>query len=293
VIAGGAALLVAGSALAACSGASSATSSTVTTLSPSYSRAHPTSHGASGAAANEIGDRAAPAAPLIVRTGSLALKLIHGSMTRVFDLMSEQATALNGFVASSATTGTTSASLVLRVPSSDFSKLVDEITSDGHTVHEQLNGQDVTGESINLQARITNLGDEEAALRALLGRAGSIASILDVQDQLFTVEGEIEQLTAQESSLADQATYATLTVALSTSAPPVHRPAHPNAVSRAVALAARNTVAVGRGLVLLVGWAFPAAVVAIIAGGVLWARRRRRISGAGRRTDSDPSPAAP
>jgi len=293
VIAGGAALLVAGAALAACSGASSSQSSVMTTLQSHPAAGQLATHGGSGGQANEVGDRVSPAAPLIVRTGNLTIQLKRGLLTRVFDEMSAQAIALNGFVASSATTGTSSASLVLRVPSSDFSKILDEVSGDGRTLHEQLNGQDVTGESINTEARITNLTDEEASLRALLGHAGSISSILDVQDQLFTVEGEIEQLTAQESSLVDQATFATLSVALQTSAPPVHRPTHPNAVSRAISLAGKNTVAVGRGIVLVVGWAFPAAVAAMIAGGVLWARRRRRTSGAGTGADAGPSPVTP
>jgi hypothetical protein len=110
-----------------------------------------------------------------------------------------------------------------------------------------------------------------------------------VQDQLFTVEGEIEQLTAEESSLFDQATFATLDVVLQ-SAAPAHRPARPSAMGRAVSLAGRNTVAVVRAIVLALGWVFPAAVVVLIAGGLLWVRRRRRASGSG--TDAGPAPVA-
>jgi hypothetical protein len=213
-------------------------------------------------------------------------------VTRVFDHVSAQANALEGFVSSSATTGATTASLVLRVPSNEFSKLVDEITGDGHTLSEQLNGQDVTGETINLRARITNLTAEESSLRSLMSRAGSISAILGVQDQLFTVEGEIEQLTAQEGSLVDQATFATLDVALRSTAP-LPPPPRQGAMGRAVSLAGRNTVAVVRGIVLALGWVFPVAVVALVGGGVLWLRRRRRISGTDTGTSAGPAPAAP
>ena len=286
-IAGGAALVVAGVAMAAC------TSSGPTLGAParkSILASGPTisGHEAATRSAAEIGARVSAPSPLIVRTGSLTLQLKPGSLTRVFDQVSAQADSLGGFVSSSATTGTATASLVLRAPSDDFSKLVDEISGDGHTLGEQLNGQDVTGETIDLQARITNLTAEESSLRSLMARAGSISSILDVQDQLFTVEGEIEQLTAQESSLVNQATFATLDVALQSSAP-AHRSA-PSAVGRSVSLAERNTVAVVRGIVLALGWAFPAAAVALVAGAVLWVRRRRRPGSGG--ADAGPTPVA-
>jgi Ca-activated chloride channel family protein len=179
------------------------------------------------------------------------------------------------------------------VPSNEFSKLVDEVSDDGHAVSEHINGQDVTGETINLRARIANLTAEESSLRSLMSRAGSIASILDVQDQLFTVEGEIEQLTAQASTLVNQATFATLDVSLHGAAAAAHHAARSGAIARAISLAGRNTVAMVRGVVLAVGWAFPAAVVAFLAGGVLWVRRRRRLGGSGTATGGSPEPATP
>ena len=278
-----AAIVAAGAALAACSGSASSPRSagTIQAGAPDRSTgglvAHPAATAANG---SQVGISVSPASALIVRTGSLALKLKPGSVTQVFDRVSGQADALGGFVSSSATTGRTTASLVLRVPSNDFTKLVDEVSGDGLTLSEQLNGHDVSGESINLRARITNLTAEESSLRTLIGRAGSIASILDVQDQLFNVEGEIEELTAQESSLIDQASFATLNVSLQTAVVVAPRPTHPNAIGRAVSLAGRNTVAVVRGIVLALGWAFPAAIAVLLAGGVLWLRRRRRASGA-------------
>lgn len=275
-IAGSAALVVVGAALAACSGAIGANSAPAMNADVSTTLPAPAAKESASAKGSGVGITVSPAAPLIVRSGNLALRLKPGSVTQIFDKVSGQADALGGFVSSSATTGRTMASLVLRVPSNDFSKLVDEVSGDGMTLSEQLNGQDVSGESINLRARITNLTAEESSLRTLIGRAGSIASILDVQDQLFNVEGEIEELTAQESSLIDQATFATLDVSLQTAAAVAPRPTHPNAIGRAVSLAGRNTVAVVRGIVLALGWAFPAAVAVLLAGGVFGLRRRRR-----------------
>ena len=289
VIAGTAALAAAGVVLAACSASSSpnamslAPSGAASTTMPSQPAAKAIGH--------ELGATVSPTAPLIVRTGSITLQLKAGSVTRIFDQASEQVAALGGFVSSSSTSSTTMASLVLRVPSNEFSRIVSEIAGDGHTINEQLNGQDVTGQSINLRARIINLTTEEASLRSLMSRAGSIPSILAVQDQLFTVEGEIEQLTAQESSLVNQASFATLDVGLQSVPVAPHHPAGRSAISRAVTLAGHNTVAVIRDVLLAAGWAFPAALVALAVGTVIWARRRRRISGGSGGTGPTPVPA--
>jgi Ca-activated chloride channel family protein len=287
VIAGGGALIAAGSTLAACSGAASSTGSFPRNLSAPYTSMPNRALGkvVTPSGASEVGVTVSPAAPLIVRTGSLTLRLRPGSAMRVFDEVSGQVNAFGGFVSSSATTGATTASLVLRVPSDEFSKLVDEISGDGHILSEQLNGQDVTGETVNLRAQITNLTAEEQSLRTLMSRAGSIPSILEVQNQLFNVEGEIEQLTAQDSSLVNQATFATLNVALT--APLVVAPTGQGAIGRAVTVARRNTVLMVRGVVVALGWAFPGAALALLAGGVLWVRRRRRTTGTG---DASPAP---
>jgi len=292
VIAATAALVAGGFWLAACSGPSASTTAGSTAILPSPSTTMPSQSepSASGRSGTELGVTVTPAALLIIRTGNITLQLKPGSVTRIFDQASTQVEALGGFVSSSSTSGTTMASLVLRVPSNEFSKLVSEIAGDGRTIDEQLNGQDVTGESINLRARIVNLTAEEASLRALMSRAGSIPSILAVQDQLFTVEGEIEQLTAQESSLVNQASFATLTLGLQSVPLAPHHPAGKSALSRAVSLAGRNTVAAVRGVLLAAGWVFPAAVLALAAWVVFWARRRRRVGGTG--GESGPAPVA-
>jgi len=294
LITGSAFLVAAGAVLAACTGSSGTAATGMPSIAHSMTTVASQAFGqhsasATGQSGSELGVTVAPAAPLIVRTGSITLQLRPGSVTRIFDQVSGQVNALGGFVSSSSTSGTTTASLVLRVPSADFSKLVGEISGDGHTLSEQLNGQDVTGESINLRARIINLTTEETSLRSLMSRAGSIPSILDVQDQLFSVEGEIEQLTAQESSLVNRASFATLDVALQ-SAGPAPRPARQGALSRALSLAGRNTVAVARGVLLAAGWAFPAALAALMVGAVLWVRRRRRMDGTG--GEAGPAPLA-
>jgi len=205
----------------------------------------------------------------------------HQSVVNVFDSATRDATLLGGYVASSTTTGAgdaAGASLTLRVPSTSFTTLVGEIDKLGKVESQQIGGHDVTGESIDINARIANLESEETALRTLIGQSGSIPNLLQVQDQLFGVEGEIEQLTAQENSLLDHASFATLSVDLTPKAAPVAAPHHKQgAIARVWHLAGHNTVLALRTLAIAAGWAFPIVIIAAVVGALwLWRRRRSR-----------------
>jgi hypothetical protein len=226
-----------------------------------------------------VGEAVTPAAPLVVRDGTVTLRVPPGHVVDAFNSLSSAAESLGGYVASSSGTGAgdaRGASIVVRVPSSRFETLVGRVDKLGKVEAQSQSGHDVTAESVNLSARIANLKAEETSLRTLLSRAGSIAAILQVQDQLFGVEGDVEQLSAEEGSLIDQATFATLTAELSPRAAPVRRPAkgRENSFVRAVKLAAHNTAVAARGVVLAVGWAFPLLLLGAVLFCAWWARRR-------------------
>ena len=225
--------LVIGGALALAGCSSAASSSAPTTLARgegalaqglgqkaarSSAKGAPTA-GAPAASAT-VGETAVTLAPLIVRTGDVTLGVRRPNVVKTFDRVASIALALGGFVQSS-TTGVsptvtppqpqpvesstasssamaTGASLVVRVPTNQFAALGKQVAALGHVRSETLTGKDVTGQSINLQARITNLESEQDALRALMARTGSIPDILQVQNELFSVEGQIEQLTGDE-----------------------------------------------------------------------------------------------
>ncbi len=157
----------------------------------------------------------------------MTLAIARRRLVRVFDRVSSVALDRGGFVASSSSgeaSGANGASLTLRVPSAGFSNLVARIDTLGRVEAQQETGQDVTGAVVDLGARIANLKSEEAALRTLLSRAGSIAAVLQVQDQLFGVEGEIQQMGAAQGSFVDRATYATLSVHLMALVPSTPKP---------------------------------------------------------------------
>lgn len=263
------------------------------TIQVSSPRAAP-STGTSGAQAPVL-------TPLIVRSGSITLQVGNRAVNSVFNKVSVLAISLAGFVQSSAkgdrsvepvdyqpSAHDSAASLVVRVPTDQFASLTRRVSLLGRVESEKLTGTDVTGQSIDLHARITNLDSEESALRSLMARSGSIPNILRVQNELFSVEGQIETLSAEASSLLNRVTYATLSVAIQPKPAVVRaRPTRRDALSRALDLAGHNALAALRGVALAIGWSFPIWLLALVLGGLWWLRRRTM-----RRRHAAPLPSA-
>jgi hypothetical protein len=235
---------------------------------------------AGGAVAVQTGRIVPAAGPDIIRTGSMLLSLRRGNLQAAFDAVTTDTAREGGFVADTSTASQDrqrpTAELVVRIPSARFNHLMIEVAGLGKVESQQVQGQDVTGQLVNLSARITNLQAEEEALRTLVEAARSVPNILRVQNELFTVESEIEQLSAQQASLDNQTTYSTLTVNLEVAAvPAAAKPKGENTLVRAVKLAGHNVAVAGRAVVLGVGWAFPLLILAGLAL-VVWRLRRRR-----------------
>jgi hypothetical protein len=229
-----------------------------------------------------------PGQPDIVRTGDVALRVAKGSIHRVFDSITGLATGDGGYVADSSMDSSgapPSAQLTVRVRNAALDGVVAELGTLGTVTSEHLQGSDVTGQVVDLNAQVTNLQSEEGAVRTLLDRAQAIGDILTIQNQLFDLQGQIQQLTGQRDTLSNQVALATLSVELTEGVLPARPPAphhSRSAISRAWSLAVDHTVAIVRGITLAVGWAAPLLVVAGAAGFPLLIRwRRRRRSGAG------------
>lgn len=85
--------------------------------------------------------------------------------------------------------------------------------------------QDITNTYVDNQARIANLQTERQRLLDLLGKASSLTDILALDQQLTTVEGELEQIKAQQQALSSEVTFYTITLTLTPSDIPSSAPA--------------------------------------------------------------------
>jgi hypothetical protein len=105
--------------------------------------------------------------------------------------------------------------LVVRVPSTQFGTTFDNIKKlAGNTPQENVNGQDVTEEFIDLEARIKTQKALETQFLGIMRQASTVADALEVQRQIADVRTDIEKLEGRKRFLENRATLSTITVNL-------------------------------------------------------------------------------
>ncbi len=157
----------------------------------------------------------APIEQRIVKTGEVGLEV--DDVAAILAQVRAMAVEIGGYVGGSqAGTLDESASVTLRVPAERFDELITRLQelSGVEVVSMATREQDVTGQVVDLDARIRNLRASEASYRVLFDRAQRIEDILTVQGRLDEVRGQIEQLDAQLQSIEGQAAMSTLTVTI-------------------------------------------------------------------------------
>jgi len=83
-------------------------------------------------------------------------------------------------------------------------------------VNEQTQAAEVGGQIVDLEARIRNLRASEEVLVGIARGTVKVSDLLEVQDRVSAVRGEIEQLEAQRAQLKDQVGYGTLVTTFGT-----------------------------------------------------------------------------
>jgi hypothetical protein len=173
--------------------------------------------GNGAAAGNEIevaGAAIAIPTLLIIRTGELHLEV--GDLDAAVRDGDAAVLRAGGYVSGSirvAQADDTSASVTYRIPSARWDTTLGTLRGLASNVDtDQVKTEEVTGRVVDLTARIANLRATEAALQAIMTKAAKISDVLDVQRQLTSTRGEIEQLVAQKQHLEDQASFGSLAV---------------------------------------------------------------------------------
>lgn len=154
---------------------------------------------------------------LVIKTGTLALQVKE--LDRALSEAGAKIAALGGYVSGSQRSGDgdeASASATYRIPAGRWNEALIALRGLADKVlGEETRTEEVTGQVLDLGARIVNLQATERALQAIMTRATKIADVLAVQEQLTEVRGQIEQLTTEKKHLEEQAAFGTLSVTFS------------------------------------------------------------------------------
>jgi hypothetical protein len=295
------AMLITGCAGAGATGAASASSPGGQRAAVAVPGSVPSAGPVNGAAAG-TGQQAgtavalAPASQGIVYTATLTVR-VRAAMTAAGQAVSE-VVAAGGYTAGEQAQAARSGerpqvSLTLKVPVTAYAGVLARLGRLGRATALTQQAQDVTQQVADVNSRVTSQEAEIAQLRALLGRAGSVSDLLQVQDQLSSDESALEALQAQQRALDQETSYATITLLLLGPQP-----------RAAVRTAARHSFGAGlaagwRGLAHATAWVLtalgavlPFAVVLAMLAGLGWAGRRRMARLARRRSGPPAEPAA-
>jgi Domain of unknown function (DUF4349) len=104
----------------------------------------------------------------------------------------------------------------LRVPAPQLPAVLAELKSLGRVETESQNGEEVTQQHADLVARLKNSRETEQRLQAILQqRTGKISDVLEVEQEIARVRGEIEEMEAEQINLEHRVGFATIDLKVS------------------------------------------------------------------------------
>ena len=156
-------------------------------------------------------------APRIARTASLAITVKDLSAARTSldaTLARHQGYAAQLTVEANAD-APRSLTASLRIPASGLSNAINDLKTLGRVDRESLSGEDVSQQHADLAERIkTALATEESFRGVLQQRTGKISDVLEVEQSIARVRGEIESMEDEQTRLEHRVDYATIELQL-------------------------------------------------------------------------------
>ncbi|MBV0903161.1 DUF4349 domain-containing protein [Haloarcula salina] len=102
--------------------------------------------------------------------------------------------------------------VVVRVPSDQFRSVQETVSEQGTVRSEETTTEDVTDQLVDLEARLENLRSRRDRLRTFYEEADDTEELLRIEEQLSSVQSDIERLEAKKRSLEQRVAYSTLRV---------------------------------------------------------------------------------
>lgn len=168
--------------------------------------------------------------------------------------------------------------VTVRVPADELSAVVDELADAGEVTATSINRQDVTEQTVDLEARIEAAQASVDRLTALMAQAQNVADLIAAESALSERQAMLESYQQQLEMLESQVSMSTLTVTIVPDVETVE--ADPAGFADGLVAGWNGLVATLNGIVVALGFLLPWLVVAGVAALIVWgivrlARRRR------------------
>ncbi|HEY6566718.1 MAG TPA: DUF4349 domain-containing protein [Actinomycetota bacterium] len=220
----------------------------------------------------------------IVRDGRIEIVVANGEFDQNVTAVSRIAGNNGGIVLSSSTVDGRAGTFTLRIPAKRFDLTMDALRGLGTVKLDQITGEDVTAEFIDLQARLQILTDRRDLLLELQADATTSGEILRYAGLIDNVQFEIEKIQGNLNFLKDQVAEATIKVGLREQDAPENEEESPSDVdkpslSQAFDYATQGFLRVLGAVVVGLGYLIPLGVL-VLLGWLVFRLVRRRDHGA-------------
>jgi len=159
----------------------------------------------------------ASTAPMIARTASLSLvvKDFSAIQAAVKAVVSRHSGYIGELNTSTPPDAAKTFSATLRVPSAQLEPALAELKQLGRADQESQSGEEVTKQYVDLAARLKNSrATEERLLGVLRNNTGKVKDVLEVENEISRVRGEIEGMEADQRALQARIDFATITLSV-------------------------------------------------------------------------------
>jgi hypothetical protein len=103
----------------------------------------------------------------------------------------------------------------LRIPATELDSAVEDLKTLGHVENESQSGEEVTQQHTDLVARLKNSRETEQRFRTILEeRTGNVVEVLQVEEGIARVRGDIERMEAEQKTLENRVGFATVELQL-------------------------------------------------------------------------------
>ncbi len=152
----------------------------------------------------------------VIKTADLQIEVPDGDFREAMQRGRAVATRFGGFVLATSVDGkgASTGTFVMRVPSQRFEEALSALEDLGKVTREQVAGEDVGEEFVDLEARLRNLTAQEQVLLRLYDEAVTIADTIRIQREVEDVQLEIEQIRGRLRYLRDQTALGTIQVSV-------------------------------------------------------------------------------
>jgi hypothetical protein len=155
--------------------------------------------------------------PMIVQTASITIQAQNYDQAsgQIQPLTSARSGYVQDMTADTRTGTARSVSATLRVPDKQLESFLADLRKLGHVEQETRNNREVTDAYIDLTARLKTARATEQRVLGLLGtRTGKLSDVLEAEQELARIRGEIESMDGQRAHMEHEVRYATVQVQL-------------------------------------------------------------------------------